>query len=72
VIGAGSGNTPRFALFAQENAAITDLLRRFHTLLEPGLRAPLSPGNRGLCIENYRAAYAEAYNRCWASNGLQA
>jgi 2-polyprenyl-6-methoxyphenol hydroxylase-like FAD-dependent oxidoreductase len=37
----GSGPTPRFALFADNSAATSDLLRRFDRLLEPRVRPPL-------------------------------
>ncbi len=38
----GSGGTPRFALFAAQNEAVTDLLKRFEALLDPELRPPFS------------------------------
>jgi 2-polyprenyl-6-methoxyphenol hydroxylase-like FAD-dependent oxidoreductase len=36
----GAGDTPRFALFAERSAAVTDLLQRFGELLDPELRRP--------------------------------
>jgi 2-polyprenyl-6-methoxyphenol hydroxylase-like FAD-dependent oxidoreductase len=41
----GRGNAPRFALFAEENSATTELLRRFDGLLDPDIRAPLRKGS---------------------------
>jgi 2-polyprenyl-6-methoxyphenol hydroxylase-like FAD-dependent oxidoreductase len=41
----GCGNAPRFALFAEENSATTELLRRFDGLLDPDIRAPLRKGS---------------------------
>ena len=40
----GSGSTPRFALFAERNAAIADLRKRFDRLLEHDIRPPLREG----------------------------
>ena len=40
----GSGNSPRFALFAQAKGAGAELLKRFDALLDPELRPPFSPG----------------------------
>jgi 2-polyprenyl-6-methoxyphenol hydroxylase-like FAD-dependent oxidoreductase len=57
----GSGNTPRFALFAQRNERITDLQRRFNALLEPELRLPLAPGEISL-------VRPDGYAACCASN----
>jgi hypothetical protein len=39
----GAGSTPRFALFADPSAEINEVLRLHADLLEPELRAPLSP-----------------------------
>jgi hypothetical protein len=36
----GAGDTPRFALFAERSAAVTDFLQRFEELLDPELRHP--------------------------------
>jgi 2-polyprenyl-6-methoxyphenol hydroxylase-like FAD-dependent oxidoreductase len=40
----GSGNAPRFALFAEKTDATADLLRRFEAILDPDIRAPLHAG----------------------------
>jgi 2-polyprenyl-6-methoxyphenol hydroxylase-like FAD-dependent oxidoreductase len=40
----GSGNTPRFALFAEKTAATADLIRKFETLLDPDIRLPFDKG----------------------------
>jgi 2-polyprenyl-6-methoxyphenol hydroxylase-like FAD-dependent oxidoreductase len=40
----GSGDAPRFALFAEPSAAATDLVKRFDALLDRDVRAPLSAG----------------------------
>ena len=37
----GAGDTPRFALFARETDAITNLLHKFGDLLDPKIRPPL-------------------------------
>ena len=39
----GAGDTPRFALFAEPSPEIENILRENAGLLEPALRAPLSP-----------------------------
>ena len=39
----GAGDTPRFALFAEASPEIEQILKENADLLEPGLRAPLSP-----------------------------
>jgi hypothetical protein len=44
----GAGRTPRFALFAKTDEASAQLLARFPQLLEPSVRAPLSPGGAWL------------------------
>jgi len=36
----GSGKSPRFGLFAKSSAAVTGLLERFSTVLDPELRSP--------------------------------
>ena len=41
----GSGSAPRFALFADKNAATTELLGRFDGLLDPDIRPPLREGS---------------------------
>jgi hypothetical protein len=41
---AGSGDTPRFVLFAAPTAATSDLLRRFEGLLDPEIRPPFRDG----------------------------
>jgi 2-polyprenyl-6-methoxyphenol hydroxylase-like FAD-dependent oxidoreductase len=41
----GSGNAPRFALFADKGSATTELLRQFDALLDPDIRAPLAVGS---------------------------
>jgi 2-polyprenyl-6-methoxyphenol hydroxylase-like FAD-dependent oxidoreductase len=38
----GSGEKPLFALFAEENGAVANLLQRFNGVLEPELRTPFS------------------------------
>jgi hypothetical protein len=38
----GSGNSPQFALFAAESAAITQLVKKFDGLLDPEIRPPLA------------------------------
>jgi hypothetical protein len=40
----GTGGAPLFALFAERNAATTDLLRRFEGLLDPEIRPPFRDG----------------------------
>ena len=40
----GSGDTPRFALFADKTAATVDLIRRFGGLLDPDIRPPFDNG----------------------------
>lgn len=37
----GSGDTPRFALFAEKTASVTDLVKRFNGLVDPDVRSPL-------------------------------
>lgn len=44
----GAGRAPRFALFARADEASAQLLARFPQLLEPSVRAPLSPGGAWL------------------------
>jgi 2-polyprenyl-6-methoxyphenol hydroxylase-like FAD-dependent oxidoreductase len=41
----GSGNAPRFALFADKSSATADLLRQFDALLDPDIRPPLREGS---------------------------
>jgi 2-polyprenyl-6-methoxyphenol hydroxylase-like FAD-dependent oxidoreductase len=57
----GSGSAPRFALYAEPSAAATQLLNRFDMLLEPELRAPLSPGEMLL-------VRPDGYAACSATN----
>lgn len=38
----GSGDVPRFALFAEPNAAINGLLEKFDGVLEPNVRPPVN------------------------------
>ncbi|MEO8205034.1 MAG: FAD-dependent monooxygenase [Chthoniobacterales bacterium] len=40
----GAGNTPRFAIFAEENAEATALLTKYPKLIEPKLRKPFAAG----------------------------
>jgi 2-polyprenyl-6-methoxyphenol hydroxylase-like FAD-dependent oxidoreductase len=40
----GSGEKPMFALFAEQNEAIADLVKRFKTLVDPNVRKPFGPG----------------------------
>ncbi|HTA22382.1 MAG TPA: FAD-dependent monooxygenase [Terriglobales bacterium] len=40
--GVGSGERPLFALFAEQNAATDDLVKRFKALLDPNIRAPFN------------------------------
>jgi hypothetical protein len=40
----GSGETPRFALFAENNTATADLVKRFEGLLDPDIRPTLHEG----------------------------
>ncbi len=40
----GSGDSPRFALFAEKNSATADLIAKFAGLLDPELRPPLRDG----------------------------
>jgi 2-polyprenyl-6-methoxyphenol hydroxylase-like FAD-dependent oxidoreductase len=39
----GSGSTPRFALLAENSAAVADLIKRFDRLIDPSVRPPLRP-----------------------------
>jgi 2-polyprenyl-6-methoxyphenol hydroxylase-like FAD-dependent oxidoreductase len=39
-----AGDTPRFAVFAERTAMVTDLVARFNTLLDPEIRTPFRPG----------------------------
>ena len=41
----GSGDAPRFALFADKSSATADLLRQFDALLDPDIRPPLREGS---------------------------
>jgi hypothetical protein len=41
----GSGDAPRFALFADKSSATADLLRQFAALLDPDIRPPLREGS---------------------------
>jgi hypothetical protein len=41
----GSGDAPRFALFANKSSATADLLRQFDALLDPDIRPPLREGS---------------------------
>lgn len=47
-VAVGAGRVPRFALFANADAASARLLARFPELLEPAARAPLSRGGAWL------------------------
>jgi 2-polyprenyl-6-methoxyphenol hydroxylase-like FAD-dependent oxidoreductase len=40
----GSGDTPRFVLFAEQSNATADLIRRFEPLLDPDVRPPFDLG----------------------------
>jgi hypothetical protein len=40
----GSGDTPRFALFAERSAVVADLVARFATLLDPEIRPAFGSG----------------------------
>ena len=63
----GSGSAPRFALFAERSAAVTDLQQRFAALVEPDLRAAFSrdgitlvrPDGYVACAANSAAAIAD-------------
>ncbi|OWK35031.1 FAD-dependent monooxygenase [Fimbriiglobus ruber] len=45
---AGSGNVPRFALFAEFGSGVTELIKEFAELLDPDLRPPLHTGGMWL------------------------
>jgi len=77
----GSGNSPRFALFADRSRQVDALLIDFAGLLEPKLRPPLSPR----CIwlarpDGYVAAVAleqdtkiiEDYLKTYTTSSLEA
>jgi 2-polyprenyl-6-methoxyphenol hydroxylase-like FAD-dependent oxidoreductase len=56
----GSGDTPRFALFAESSSAVIDLVERFKELLDPGIRPPLSSGRMWLVRpDGYTATVAK-------------
>ena len=56
----GSGDTPRFALFAERSAAVDGLLARFGSLLDPEIRPPLRAGGIWLVRpDDYVAGSAE-------------
>jgi 2-polyprenyl-6-methoxyphenol hydroxylase-like FAD-dependent oxidoreductase len=58
----GAGQVPRFALFANVGEASARLLARFPRLLEPAVRAPLSPGGAWLVRpDGYVACAAVEY-----------
>ena len=44
----GSGGTPQFALFAKEDSATVELMKRFAGLLDPDFRPPLRDGGMWL------------------------
>jgi hypothetical protein len=44
----GSGGTPLFALFAEEDSATAELVKRFEGLLDPDIRSPLHDGGMWL------------------------
>ena len=59
----GSGNTPRFALFAAASSRITALAIKFPNLIDAEFRAPLDPGVILLVRpDGYVACAAEADN----------
>jgi 2-polyprenyl-6-methoxyphenol hydroxylase-like FAD-dependent oxidoreductase len=60
----GSGNAPRFALFADRSDSVTDLNRKFETLLDPELRKPLQSG--GITLVR-----PDGYVACCARNTLE-
>jgi hypothetical protein len=40
----GSGNNPRFAVFAEDDASAKELIAKYGELLEPKVRKPFQPG----------------------------
>ena len=69
----GSGDTPRFALFARTSAATADLLRKFDDLLDPDIRPPLHRGGMWLVRpDGYTACVARDENIEMISDYLNA
>jgi 2-polyprenyl-6-methoxyphenol hydroxylase-like FAD-dependent oxidoreductase len=58
----GTGNTPRFSLFADANEGTTRLLGQFAQLLEPALRAPVNAGGAWLVRPDGYVACAAAHD----------
>jgi len=62
----GSGDTPRFALFAHPNNVPSDLLQKYSSILESAPRAPFSPDSLSLVRpDGYVALSAKAGD--WAA-----
>jgi 2-polyprenyl-6-methoxyphenol hydroxylase-like FAD-dependent oxidoreductase len=59
----GSGNTPRFALYAEPDSMPSGLLERYAAILEPALRTPFHPGGLWLVRpDGYVALASKAGN----------
>ena len=58
----GSGDRPRFALFAESSSAISSLVEKFEELLDPNVRPPLHPDGMWL-------VRPDGYTACVAKKG---